>query len=132
MTLREAITVLNTIGCGYTDRWKETETGEVEAEGMRLSGAQAIAEAEYWGPLMLKNRAAVQEPPKPAREMTADERIAVAAIFLRGMIDDCPNCRGTNRIGVMCVGGTRIEKCHVCAPLRGVLEVLTQKGPESG
>jgi hypothetical protein len=64
--------------------------------------------------------------------MTADERIDTAASMLRVMIDDCPNCRGTNRVGVMCVGGTRIVKCHVCAPLRGVLEVLTQKGPESG
>src|SRR4051812_46720868 len=103
MTLKEAITVLNAVGFGYTDRWKETAEGNIEAEEMRLSGARAIAAAEYWGPLMLKNRAAVQEPPKPAREMTADERIAVAAIFLRGMIDDCPNCRGTNRVGVMCV-----------------------------
>jgi hypothetical protein len=65
--------------------------------------------------------------------MTAEERIDEAAKRLWRMILYCPNCVGTNRIRVQCVGGTRIEKCHVCAPLRGVFALLTnEESPPAG
>jgi hypothetical protein len=59
MTLRQAIIILNAVGYGYSEGWKEIEAGDVEAEGMRLSGLEAIAAAEYWGPLLLQNPEAV-------------------------------------------------------------------------
>lgn len=61
MTLKEAISILNKIGYGYTDRWKETAEGNIEAEGMRLSGPQAIAEAEYWAAFTVKIKSEKKE-----------------------------------------------------------------------
>jgi hypothetical protein len=59
MTLRQAIIILNAVGYGYSERWRETAEGNIEAEGMRLSRPEAIAAAEYWGPLLLQNPEAV-------------------------------------------------------------------------
>lgn len=74
MTVRQSVIILNAIGYGYSDRWKETEAGDVEEDEIRLSGPEAIAAAEYWGPLMLKNPEAVEQVERLMQLLEAGER----------------------------------------------------------